>query len=87
MRIFVFMKTRLNITIEESLLEKVKSYAKEKKVSVSDLVEKYFETVLKSKPKKSRESILDFLEDMKSSAYPENFDFKKEYFENKKPVS
>ncbi|MGF7232228.1 DUF6364 family protein [Arachidicoccus sp.] len=37
------MKTRLNITVEQHLLEKVKSYAINQQVSISSLIEDYFE--------------------------------------------
>jgi len=77
------MKARLNITIEEALLEKVKDYAAEQGESVSQLVENYFEKIVQ---KSKRPSLLDVLDSMpkSKSAYPEDFDFKKEYYEDRK---
>lgn len=37
------MKTRLNLTIEENLLQRMKAYASRKHISLSELVEGYFE--------------------------------------------
>ena len=53
-----FMKSRLNLTIENSLLEDVKSYAVKQKRSVSDLVESYFKKV--TRPSK-RKNIIDLV--------------------------
>ena len=40
-----FMKTRLNITIEDSLLTNIKAYANKQQTSVSELVEHYFKNI------------------------------------------
>ncbi len=83
MRIFVNMKTRLNITVEETLVEKAKAYAAEKDLSLSQLVEDYFERIV---TKQRRPSLLDVLDKLpkSESQYPEDFDFKKEYLEERK---
>lgn len=86
MRIFtkiLIMKARLNITIEESLLEKVKDYAVQQESSVSQLVEDYFERLMK---KRNKPSLLDFLDTLPKSTikYPDDFDFQKEYYEERK---
>ena len=77
------MKARLNLTIEETLLEKVKNYAAQQESSVSQLVEDYFETITQQRAKPS---LLDILRTMPKSKieYPEDFDFKKEYYEERK---
>lgn len=76
------MKTRLNITIEETLLDKVKVYAAKHESSVSQLVEDYFKQLTK-KPKKK--SLLDIIDDLPKSKLnlPEDFDFKKGYHEER----
>ena len=80
MRIFTFMKTRLNLTIDEDLLKKVKLYADRNNESISNLVEKYFETIVK-KPKKK--NILDLLKELPKPKhnYPPDYDFVKGYYE------
>lgn len=79
MRIFKKMKTRLNLTIEKDLLEKVKLYADRRNESVSQLVEVYFETIVK-KPRKK--SVIDLIEELPKpkDKYPPDFDFVKEYY-------
>lgn len=83
MRIFVCMKTRLNLTIEDSLLFKIKSYAAQKQVSVSELVEDYFNNLTKPKPKKM--NLIEFVKSMPKVELPydDNVDLKKQYYEEK----
>jgi len=71
------MKARLNLTIEDSLLENVKSYAVKQKRSVSELVEGYFKTV--TKPSK-RKNILDLVEKLDKPVIAEEGDLKDLYY-------
>ncbi len=71
------MKSRLNLTIENSLLEDVKSYARKQKRSVSDLVESYFKKV--TRPSK-RKNIIDLVEKLEKSTIDENADLKDLYY-------
>ena len=48
------MTTKLNLTIEEGLAKKIKSYAKEKNVSVSKIVEEYFDRLVSKENPKER---------------------------------
>lgn len=81
MRIYTFMKTRLKLTIDEDLL-KVKLYADKNNESISNLVEEYFETIVK-KPK--QKSLLDLLDELPKpkEIYPKDFDFKEEYYKER----
>ena len=72
-----FMKSRLNLTIENSLLEDVKSYAVKQKRSVSDLVESYFKKV--TRPSK-RKNIIDLVEKLEKSTIDKNADLKDLYY-------
>lgn len=45
------MTVKLNLTIDESLVRRIKSYAERKNTSVSKIVEKQLEEVLKSEKK------------------------------------
>ncbi|SEM65269.1 hypothetical protein SAMN05216436_106112 [bacterium A37T11] len=72
------MKTRLNLTIEEQLLDKVKQYAAQKHTSVSEMVESYFKTVTRPAGKKS---ILDIIESLPTPAVNAEGDLKKQYYE------
>lgn len=79
MRIFVTMKTRLNLTIEESLLLRMKAYAAKKHLSLSELVEIYFEKI--TRPAK-RKTIIDLVENMKVPEIPSNADLMDEYYKD-----
>lgn len=75
------MKIRLNITIEESLLERIKKYANKNHISLSNLTQSYYERLVNKEDAPG--SIFEFLKKMKPGNYPENFDFKSEYFNTK----
>lgn len=72
------MKARLNLTIDNSLLEKIKQYAASKQVSVSELVEEYFRSVARTK---SRKSIIDLVEKLPQHSIPSDQDLKKGFFD------
>ena len=71
------MKARLNLTIEDSLLEDVKSYAVKQQRSVSDLVESYFKIV--TKPSK-RKNILHLVEKLEKPFIGKGDDLKDLYY-------
>jgi Family of unknown function (DUF6364) len=73
------MKARLNITIEESLLNEVKKIAAKRNTSVSEMVENYFKTI--SKPK--RRTLTEVLDDLPSVNVPENKKLSDLYYEAK----
>lgn len=74
------MKSRVNLTIEEGLLLEIKSYASEKQVSISELVEEYFKQLTKPKQKSK---IFDMVKNLdikeKFECIP---DLKKAYYED-----
>ena len=74
------MKARLNITIEEEVLNKAKVYAEKNGSSVSQLVEDYFKSII-TQPKKK--SLIEIIEELPkpTKEYPDDFDFTKEYYE------
>lgn len=71
------MKSRLNLTIENSLLEEVKIYAVKQQRSVSDLVESYFKKV--TKPAKLK-NIVDLVEKLEKPTINDNADLKDLYY-------
>jgi hypothetical protein len=73
------MKARLNITIDESLLNEVKQFAAQKNTSVSEMVASYFKII--TKPKKT--SFVDLLKELPKPNIAENFDWKAEYHQAK----
>jgi len=72
------MKARINLTIEEDLIHKIKSYAAQKETSVSDLVEEYFSRVVK--PTK-RKNFLDLVKELPKPDIDDNLDLKKAFYE------
>ncbi len=75
------MKARVNLTIEEDILLKAKKYAAEAGTSISELVEDYLTTV--TKPKIRSRGLLEMVDKLKPSNYPENYNFKEEYYKSK----
>ena len=73
------MKARLNLTIDQSLLEDVKQYATLKNTSVSELVEEYFKVIIQPKKK----SFVELLKEFPKPEMDENFDWKEEYYKAK----
>ncbi|MDH7462854.1 DUF6364 family protein [Chitinophagaceae bacterium 26-R-25] len=71
------MKTRLNITIEESLLDNVKNYASRNNVSVSELVENYLKKLIRPAKKKS---IIDAVAKLKKPNIDPSIDLKELYY-------
>ncbi|MDF1550565.1 MAG: DUF6364 family protein [Bacteroidales bacterium] len=72
------MNTKLTLTIEQSLIEKAKKYAKGKGRSLSDIVENYLKVII------NEENIIEIDSTPITSSLrgafkaPENFDYKKE---------
>jgi hypothetical protein len=83
MRIFALliprvMKARLNLTIDNSLLERFKLYAANKQVSISELVEEYFKSATKPK---TRKNMIDLVEKLPGHSIPKDLDLKKGFYE------
>ncbi len=76
------MKKRLNITVNEKLIERMKHYAEQHDTSISHLVEDYFESLVKPKLKKDI-SLVDFVESLPKVDLPEDWDWKEEYYKAK----
>jgi formiminotetrahydrofolate cyclodeaminase len=78
------MTTKLTLTVEKTIIEKAKIYAKQTGRSLSELIENYLETVIQDN---SNEKISPKLKKIVGSVkLPKNFDEKKElrsYLENK----
>lgn len=73
------MKTRLNLTIDHSLLDSIKVYAARKNTSVSELVEEYFRTLNKPASKKN---IIALVEQLPKPKIDVNSNLNKKYYED-----
>lgn len=74
------MKTRLNLTIDNHLLDRIKHYAASKKVSVSELVESYFKNITGST---KRKNIIDLVEKLDKPSIDPSKDLKEEFYKEK----
>jgi hypothetical protein len=72
------MKTRLNLTIDDGLLNNMKIYAQKQGTSISELVENYFEKI--AKPKKKKKNILQLVEDLKAPSISTQSDLKELFY-------
>ncbi len=71
------MNTKLTLTIEQSIIEKAKSYAKEKGRSLSDIIENYLKAI--TTEQRIIEDISPLVNSLRGSfKSPESFDYKKE---------
>ncbi|NCI47428.1 DUF6364 family protein [Sediminibacterium soli] len=75
------MKARLNLTIDNTLLENIKGYALKQQTSVSELVENYFKSVTKPAKRKNILALVDKLE--KPGNVNTKADLKELYYQDK----
>jgi len=72
------MNTKLTLTIEQSLIDKAKKYAKGKGRSLSDLIENYLKVMIKDDSTKVIDSTPITSSLRGSFKAPKDFDYKKE---------
>jgi len=71
------MQTKLTLTLEKSIIEQSKAYAKSKERSLSDLIENYLKAIIKDDEKKVR--ISPSIQKLKGSVkLPVDFDYKRD---------
>ena len=71
------MNTKITLTIEKSVIEKAKSYAKDNERSLSKLIENYLKAI--TSEKRVNEDISPIVNSLRGSfKSPESFDYKKE---------
>jgi len=72
------METKLTLKLNEDIIEKAKKYAKEKKTSLSELVENYFQKLTSNK--KSDRKLTPLVKSLSGVIkLPKDFDEKEEY--------
>ena len=72
------MNTKLTLTIEQTIIEKAKKYAKDKERSLSSLIENYLKAITSESNAEDIE-LTPIVKSLKGSfAIPKNFDYKKE---------
>jgi hypothetical protein len=75
------MKSRLNLTIEDSLLKSTRQYAEDHKTSISELAENYFRSI--TRPVK-RKTILDIVEKLDKPPIDPDADLIELYYKDPK---
>lgn len=71
------MNTKLTLTIEQSIIERAKSYAKGKGRSLSEIIENYLKAI--TSEQKATEDISPITKSLRGSfKAPDNFDYKNE---------
>ncbi|WP_395043801.1 DUF6364 family protein [Flavobacterium sp.] len=72
------MSTKLTLTIDQSVIEKAKKYAKSKQNSLSQIIENYLKTLVNDN-KKDIYELSPTVKSLKSSFHiDDNFDYKKQ---------
>lgn len=72
------MKTKLTLTIEQSVIEKTETFARKNEISLSDLIENYLKALTIEESKKENE-LSPIVSNLKGSyRMPKDFDYKKE---------
>ncbi len=71
------MNTKLTLTIEQTVIERAKSYAKKKGRSLSDIIENYLKAI--TKEDRIEEELSPVIKSLRGSfKTPKSFDYKKE---------
>ena len=71
------MNTKLTLTIEQTVIEKAKFYAKEKGRSLSDIIENYLKAI--TSEQKIEEELSPFIKSLQGSfKAPKSYDYKEE---------
>ena len=79
MRILIIMKARVNLTIEQDILDRAKKYASDLGSSVSELVENYLKNV---STKVNSESLIDYVDKLEIPDLDKNINYKRQYYED-----
>lgn len=74
------MKSKLNITIDQEILEQMKRYAIQQKMSISEIVENYFRAISNPKPKNS---LVEMIDKLPKPGIAANINLKEEYYKAK----
>lgn len=73
------MNVKLTLTIEQSVIEKAKKYAREKERSLSDVIESYLRAITKEVKSEVIVAETPIVQSLKGSFHlPEDFDYKNE---------
>jgi predicted CopG family antitoxin len=73
------MNTKLTLTIQKDIIERAKSYAKDKNRSLSDLIENYLKSLTDKDEQRDEQELDPIVQSLKGSfKMPKDMDYKKE---------
>jgi hypothetical protein len=76
------METKLTLRLNENVIERAKTYARNHKVSLSKMIESYLDNITNQKEEKKNITITPLVESLSGVInIPNDFDYKKEYSE------
>ena len=74
------METKLTLRLNDTVIERAKTYARSHKISLSKMIESYLDSVTKEKRNEKQITITPFVESLSGVIkLPSDFDYKKEY--------
>ncbi len=74
------MDTKLTLRLNDTVIERAKTYARSHKISLSKMIESYLDSVTKEKRNDKQITITPFVESLSGVIkLPSDFDYKKEY--------
>lgn len=76
------MGTKLTLRLNDNVIERAKSYARNHKISLSKMIEAYLDNITNQQDSQSTPSITPLVESLSGVInIPDEFDYKKEYSE------
>lgn len=73
------MNTKLTLSIEQELIQKAKDYAKQKNLSLSDIIKNYLTILTQEEKKENLITLTSIVKSLKGSfKMPANMDYKEE---------
>jgi hypothetical protein len=78
--VYLNMKTRVNLTIEDTVLKDTKIYAKKQGTSLSELVEEYLKSVIKPMKKNY---LIELIEQLPKPDIEKGVDLKEQYYKDR----
>ena len=74
------METKLTLRLNDRVIERAKKYAKERRISLSKMIESYLDSLTREKRPEKETDITPLIESLSGVIdLPADFDYKKEY--------
>jgi len=74
------METKLTLRLNDKVIDRAKSYARNHKISLSKMIENYLDSITKQKVKENKTTITPLVESLSGVIdLPSDFNYKSEY--------